>query len=477
VERSALPASRLYANAALLAAVALACAVALTSILGGNPVVTPLVTMLCIGAAFIGMEQRRSSHAPIGLGTLYSAAVLVYTIYPLLIYIGLGGYYTPLNDQRLFVDQPDAAAMTRIAWYYVVYFAAFCAGYQLTAVGSSSQQRLTLSNLDTPMIWALLATFVVLRISVLVAELLFAAHSSDYLESYLKYKHLPLIAQQVIGHMEGMTSVLSLGVVAILCRDWQRWRFVVLGWLAFEAIVLLVGLGARTQFVLLCMAALVSYHYLYRPLSLATMVTAGLTVIVLFLAFGFLRAYVGNGLTGVGTELLVGSSEFEALFGNAYDVERLTAIGEIDKASLAAAVYLGDIINLVPQQLMPFEKLDLQRWYVGTFHSDYAERGGGLAFGAIAEGLIGLGVIDLIWRGLLVGVVFCWFDRTCRSGTIGYWRFVIQVWLISSCYLTFRSGMLALLPVFVYRFVPAMLAVAALAYLLRVAATGTRKVA
>jgi hypothetical protein len=472
---SALTASRLYANAALLAAVALACAVALTIILGSNPVVTPLLATLSIGAVFIGLQQRGSLHAPIGLGTLYCAAVLIYTIYPLLIYLGLGGYYTPLNDQRLFVDQPDASAMARIAWYYVVYFAAFCAGYLVLVAGSRSQQRLTLVGLDSPAIWALLATFVVLRLSVLVAELMFAAQSSDYLESYLKYKHLPLIAQQVLGHMEGMTSVLALGVVAVLCRDWQRWRLVVLGWLVFEVVILLAGLGARTQFVLLCLAALVSYHYLYRPLSLATMVVSGLAVVVLFLAFGFLRAYVGNGLTGVGTELLAGSSEFESLFGNAYDIERLTAIGEIDRASLAAAVYLGDIINLVPQQLMPFEKLNLSRWYVETFHSDYAERGGGLAFGAIAEGLVGLGLVDLIWRGLLVGLVFCWFDRTCRSGTVGFWRFVIQVWLISSCYLTFRSGMLALLPVFVYRFLPAMLTVATLAYLLRVAATGTRK--
>jgi O-antigen polysaccharide polymerase Wzy-like protein len=470
-------AARIYANAALLAAVALACAVVLLGIVGSNPVVPPILTMLCVGAAFIGLEQRRSPYAPIGLGTLFCAAVLIYTIYPLLIYIGLGGYYTPLNDQRLFVDQPDPAAMARIAWYYVVYFVAFCAGYQLLAANARPQEKLTLVDLDRPTIWALLATFVVLRLSVLLAEVLFAAQSTDYLESYLKYKHLPLIAQQVLGHMEGMTSVLALGVVAVLCREWRRWRFVVLGWLAFEIVVLLVGLGARTQFVLLCLAVLVSYHYLYRPLSLATMMAAGSAVVVLFLAFGFLRAYVGNGLTGVGTELLAGSSEFESLFGNAYDVERLTTMGEIDKSSLAAAVYLGDIINLVPQQLMPFEKLDLQRWYVATFHSDYAERGGGLAFGAIAEGLIGLGVVDLIWRGLLVGLVFCWFDRTCRSGRVGFWRFVIQVWLISSCYLTFRSGMLALLPVFVYRFLPAMLAVAALAYLLRVAATNTQKAA
>src|SRR5688572_17037051 len=103
-------AARVYANAALLASGALACAVVLTSIVGGNPVVTPLLALLCVGAVFIGVEQRRTLHAPIGLGTLYCAAVLIYAIYPLLIYLGLGGYYTPLNDQRLFVDQPDASA-------------------------------------------------------------------------------------------------------------------------------------------------------------------------------------------------------------------------------------------------------------------------------------------------------------------------------------------------------------------------------
>ena len=115
-------------------------------------------------------------------------------------------------------------------------------------------------------------------------------------------------------------------------------------------------------------------------------------------------------------------------------------------------------------------------WYVDTFYSSFAEYGGGLAFGAIPEALLGSGWPDLIWRGALVGFLFRWFDDAIRKGTSSLWKFTLYLWLMFSCYQTFRVTTLAVLPLFIYRFLPAMLMVIAFAYLLRDAATDVTRI-
>src|SRR5262245_44528130 len=48
------------------------------------------------------------------IGTIYLAIVAVYTIYPLLSFIGVGYSYTPLNDSRLFSAQPSPAQIASL---------------------------------------------------------------------------------------------------------------------------------------------------------------------------------------------------------------------------------------------------------------------------------------------------------------------------------------------------------------------------
>jgi len=432
-------------------------------------VAAPLGVMMLIGVAFLLVQQQRARAAPINIGSMFAVAILSYGCYPLAIYLALNGFYTPFNDDRLFADQPTPSDIGRIAWYYAIYFAAFCTGYFVQPRRARVRGPVTV-DLDPPILWALVALFVMCRSIVLFADMFLAQESRDYLETYLKFRHLPLIAQQLLGHLSGITSVLGLALMAALCRSWQRWKWFVLGWLALELAAVVVGMGARTQFVLLSLAALAARHYLYKPVATATLLLSGVVLLGGFLAIGILRQYGGADALAMGSEVLGSSSEFEALFANAYDIERLLALGEIDRLSMFGIVYGGDLVSLIPQQLVPFEKANLQTWYMQTFHSELAERGGGLAFGAVAEGLVGSGWPDLIWRGLLVGLVLSWFDRIVQTEKTSLWRFVFFLWLVSSCYLIFRATTFALVPVFVYRFLPAMLAVVTLADVLRVAA-------
>lgn len=434
-----------------------------------SSVIAPLVALLLVGVVFLGDQMRRAGAAPIRIGTVYALAVLVYGTYPIAVYLALGGIYTPLNDARLFAGQPAATDVGRIAWYYVIHLASFCGAYVFVAPSVRKFRPISF-DFDSPSLWALFVVFVVFRSTTVVAEILFAADALTYAETYLKYKHLPLIAQQILGHMEGMTSILAMAVIAALCREWNRYGWLVFVWLAIELSLLLVGLGARTPFVLLCLAALFSYHHLWKPISTVTLGSVGLALLVGVLGLGMLRQYGGADLVALGIEVIASSSEFESLFANAYDVERLIAFGDVNRADLIWTVYLGDLVNLVPQQLVPFAKVSLPTWYLEAFYPEFLDQGGGLAFGAVAEALIGSGWPDLVWRGAFCGAALGFFDRGVAATRVNFWRFVFCLWLMISCYLIFRTTTFMLVAVFVYRFLPVVLMVSVLGHLLRAAA-------
>lgn len=429
-------------------------------------VVGPLMAMLIAGIAFLSLQKSRSVGAPIGIGSMFAIAVLIYGCYPLAIYLALDGYYTPFNDWRLFSDQPMPAEVGRIAWYYTAYFVSFIAGYVLMSRRNQASGPVTV-EVDSLVFHALIVVFLLCRMTILLADVLLAQESHDYLDTYLRYRHLPLVVQQLIGHLQGITSVLSLALMAALCRRWHRTKWIVLTWLALECAGVVLGFGGRNQLVLLSLAALAARHFLYRPVSTRSLVLGGIPFLIGFLVIGVLRQFGSADAVALGVDALTSSSEFEALFANAYDVWRLIEIGEIDRQSMLGVVYAGDLVSLIPQQLVPFEKANLQTWYMETYHSELAERGGGLAFGAVAEALVGAGWPDLVLRGVLVGAVLGWFDRMVYGLEGSFWRFVLYLWLLCSCYLIFRATTFALLPVFFYRFLPAMLCVMFVAHLFR----------
>jgi hypothetical protein len=422
------------------------------------------------------MRGKFRDGAPLSVGLIYALILFVYATYPIAIYLLLGGYYTPLNDARLYSEQPTPDTVNKIGWYYSIYLATFVAAYVAAGHRSSFIEH-RLIEVRKSTVWAVFVVMLLLRLTSISIQLLWAQRGDDYLASYLKYSHLPLLAQQIIGHVDGIGVVASIAAVVVSCADWRRYRWLVGSWILGECLVLLMGLGSRTQVALLCLALLVSYHWLHRRLSLSVIAAWSGLLLVAFLGVGFLRAASISGAPGVATEVLAGSSEFEALFANAVDLDRIDQAGDLDRGELGLAPYTGGFVGLIPRQLLPFEKMDLASWYVQTYYTGFAEAGGGLAFGAIAESIAGAGVFDILWRALLAGVFFAWVDRMLTRERLSVWAFVFYVWIISSCYQVFRGGTFALVPLFVYRFLPAIGLMAVLADILQAAGRGTATLA
>ena len=130
-----------------------------------------------------------------------------------------------------------------------------------------------------------------------------------------------------------------------------------------------------------------------------------------------------------------------------------------------ASLLVGDLMRLVPQQLLPFEKIDPASWYVGNFYPIYAEGGGGLAFGMVSESVLGGGKYVALIRGLaLGGLIALAINFLSRRPSI--WRLIVYVWLFINIYQCFRDTTFSLLGRFAFQFAPGLLLVLLLSQLL-----------
>jgi len=140
-------------------------------------------------------------------------------------------------------------------------------------------------------------------------------------------------------------------------------------------------------------------------------------------------------------DLLNSSNEFDDLLANAYDLRGFAATGETRE--IFPRFYIADFTNLVPQQLLPFQKLDTTGWLMETFYPDAP---GGFSFGVISEAVVGLGWFDLVWRGAVVGWLFVGLHRSLLSSRRSFWKYGVYLWFMVMSFQTIRVGTFALVP-------------------------------
>ncbi|MGB7623748.1 MAG: hypothetical protein WBN92_15495, partial [Terriglobia bacterium] len=285
---------------------------------------------------------------------------------------------------------------------------------------------------------------------------------ANYQESFLVLKRLPLLLRQIAVNLRGVAFVLKLVVLAALFQRFHRYQLLIAVWLGVVAVSAFVQLGGRTELMLTCLAMLVMYHTRVRRLSVGLVALCGAMALLLFAVLGTARSGAR------GTETLGFFSyvnEFSVIFGNVYDLSVRKASSQLP--TLDWRFSLADIVALVPRQLLPFERINMSDWYANTFFSSFAAQGGSLAFGTIAESVVGAGWPDLIVRasvlGALAGAIRRLFDR--RRDRI--WFFVFYNWAYVLIFEVVRGSTLYNLVPFVYQFLPAAFGCAGLAALIR----------
>ena len=423
-------------------------------------VIAPLIVGVGETLAFLWvLSRRRHGVTPwFELGAVYATAVTLYLVYPLIGFLALDGTYTELNDQRLQVLHPTAAEVGGIGGVYVAHLSTFALAYIFTRGRLPAQAR-PLRGPRRTVVLATVATFSLVAAFELFLGSFFHTAATNYSETYLAARRLPLLLAQVANHVVGAKFALSLILLAALFWRYRKYRVLIGAWLIAEGVLTAAHLGSRTDLVLLLLASTMMYQRMVRPLRAQLVATIAVAGLAGFIALGVIRGLSGSTQVPHRNPFAY-SSEFETLFANAVHLNRVKdKIGE-----LPTAFYFADLTALVPQQVAPFTKIDRADWYVSTFFPGYAAGGGGLAFGAASEAVLAGGWVAGLILGGALGFCFALIHRFYARRADRFWAFVMYVWVTVLSYQAFRNTTFALLVLFVYRFVPAFVAVNLLAY-------------
>ena len=411
-------------------------------------VLLPAFAVVLLAALFYLSLRGGASIAVIEIGTVYSAVVVLYAVVPLVAFVAIGMQYEITNDIRMYALQPTPDEIARIGWLYVLHLAGFVVAYRLVR-GRARLRFEWFRAAGRVRIAALVALLLFLLIYFRLLALVFNLSAATYQETYLALARLPLFVAQVTNHFDGMRFVVLVALLVALFADFRKYRVWIALALVAEAAVTFIRLGSRTEFVLLFFGAAFLYHWLVRPIRERWLVAGAFVLIGLFQLAGVLRSGILAD-TGEGfVRSLAYTNEFEALFGNAFDVLRLKEDGLI--RHLPVSFLLTDVFALVPQQLLPIEKLNPAGWYLSAFHPEAAAEGVGYAFGTIPESIVFGGSTEIVVRGALLGVLLAAVHRWCARQRRAFWPLVIYLWATLLVYQAFRNSTFCLLPYFVYR--------------------------
>lgn len=417
----------------------------------GLPVILPVLAIIVTELLFLRAIRKRDGELQVfESGVFFSYIVLLYALFPATSMMANGFAYSPLGDGRLFEAQPTPSEVAPIYWLYLLFLAAFAFAYCIFREKRKSRDFLKPTT-DKSVFWILLVLYVAIRLFFVFIRVHYNIQEPEsYGEAYLSLKGLPLVVQQLANHLGGMALTLQLLLMAFMVFNYSKYRWLILGWLAFEFLGLaFFGVGARSGLFALLLAFAITYQMGVKKLSSRMMALGGVSILLLFVGLGIARAVTDSSIDE-GINLLNSSNEFDAMFANAYDLRQLKAAGET--RDIYPRFYFADFLNLIPQQVSPFRKLDVGDWYVQTFYPSLADKGGGLAFGVISEGIVGQGWFDVLWRAVILAWSFAFVSRLLLRDQKSFWKYGLYLWATIEAYQCFRNSTFALVPRFVYQF-------------------------
>lgn len=419
-------------------------------------VITLLGMIAFVGLWRLKFSGRLSFADP---GIFFMFVICVYTAIPMLTFEYYDYTFGPKTDTRLYHIVLDQGLVADVWLCSSLAMAGFGAAYLALRAPRMGALPKTMPKGAIGALWVGLAIAVIINIIAFLGR----GGSGDYADEYLFFRTLPVWVVQVINILSMMFQVSVFGLFAYYLaakRMLVAWSLLIAS-LAFFA----VTTDSRSLLVIVAGGFFILRDHLikrFSPTMLAVLAVLGLAT---FLALGFIR----EGELAISD--IAGRNEFVAVFVTALDVQQLYITGST--LDMNTSLLVGDLVRLIPQQLLGFEKIDPATWYVANFYPYYAESGGGLAFGMVSESVLGGGGFVALVRGLaLGGLIASSINFLSRRASI--WRLIVYVWLFINVYQSFRDTTFSLVGRFAFQFAPGLLLVILLSQLLalRVSAPG-----
>jgi hypothetical protein len=425
-----------------------------------EPALAAVSIFLCLWCL---LQDRDGSPPLIDSGIFCALATLVYTVYPLINFWAGDLSFGILSDNRLMSMELSPAEVGHFHWRHVLYLLCFSVVY-FVARGRAPIGTGDVEMPDRQTVRFLVILFIVLSGYFIVLQALTGAsleYSYSELESVVAIRaQLPLVIMQVSPKLFGTLFIVKLALlyVVIMRCESGRWKLILCVWIFFELIHAILLKGARTQIVLFIFASILFYHRIVKPLNLRIVFLGGVIFLLSFVLFGFFRSQqdleqmmtvLDRSDSDIFTTALTISNEFQSLLGTAYDVMLLKQSG----TEFPWYLYLNDFITILPpQQIMPFEKIGANEWYLRTI--GLSGTGIGLMWGVISQSLAGFDWLELGVRGGVLGYTLALLHRWYVRKSSGFLATLLYIFLCLKVYYTFRDTTFSLLQFLVWEVIP-----------------------
>jgi hypothetical protein len=416
-------------------------------------VLNPVLLSAALVAAMIEYFWRRDRQLPIvDVGALCALITLVYMAVPAIFYIKAGLNFTAKSDPRLMIMATTPADVADFLWFVTSYIAALCVAYTLLRGQGMPGPRAEIgANPNAG--WTLVAVIALALIYQIGIEHAFNVNlnpSNKQLHANNGVLQLPLFIGQITHNILGIGQIAKLGIVAfVFARKSWLLGSVLAAWLLIEAYSTVSTMGARTYFVMLIIAALLSYHRMLKPIGPIPALAMAICLLAGLLGYGYVRQGTAAGISDIWSL----TNEFQILMANGMSISWYIAGGFIH--DVPWQITYNDFILMIPQQLLPIPKLDVSDWFMQQI--GWSKQGNGIMFGVVAQSKLGFGLPEIIIRGAVLGAVLAFIHRQCVKHASSLASFIIYLWLCASIYYTYRASTFYIATWAIYRVIPIVL--------------------
>jgi len=404
----------------------------------------------------VQQSAARKGPKPLDIGVIFCWVVFMYGGLPVLGFMLAGWGIGSIQEARLGSDLPGDDRVLGVGLMYLLFSAGFAAMYgRLRRRARRAHQPAMLARASLRDVAIAVGLFVATKAMMLAMRAALGIQSEDdYLASYTELSGQPLIVQQLAGIL-GATelAVATLVIVTVIARN-PRWHVYVAAFVVLQIVATLALGGSRTHAFACALAYIVARTLYDRRLRFGWVVAMAAAGLAMFLLAGALRQVRVDTDDVTGLYLLQGG-EFVSVFVNALDLQ--DRLADLENPVLRLGMYLVDILRFIPRQFIGDFKVDPATFYVTTFYPEAAEGGAGLAFGAIAESVIGVGPVEALVRGLLLGLLYGLVRNACLKRRVTVVRAFIYTWFVVLAYQGIRDTTFSVFPRFFFQVAPILL--------------------
>ena len=240
------------------------------------------------------------------------------------------------------------------------------------------------------------------------------AQSTSYIDQYLVIQQLPLAIKILIKFTSGLGNVLKFILLIAILQRWPRHK----GLLSLYLLITIFSFdpeGSRTGLVTNILTMIIVWHFLIYQIKTKYWIILFSFGILTFLFLGEFRdtANLNETIQNIKTNGIP-LGELDSIWANSLEL-----ITETQDFNVPISVLTSEFFAFIPSQLLPFDKLALHEWFLETYHWQYKALGGGFAFGAISQVIVGgRGIFEAFLRGAIICYLAIYLLNKLRSKKI-----------------------------------------------------------